>query len=139
MHSYTQSSIYTFGSQLNFFSPSAPPPTFPPLFLLLSSFSSCPCCSCPLAPSSISSIYNGASRGGKDRTSTRPSCYPPLHLNLSVLILKIIPQSLSPSITTNLATSPAFLPSGSAPQPHRTHVSNLSLTSWLCCYGDGCP
>lgn len=46
-------------------------------------FSSCPWCFCPLAPSSISSIYNGASRGGKAPTSTRPSCYPSLHLNLS--------------------------------------------------------
>ncbi|KAK9526890.1 hypothetical protein VZT92_015564 [Zoarces viviparus] len=33
-----------------------------------------------VAPSSISSIYNGASRGGKAPTSTGPSCYPSLNL-----------------------------------------------------------
>lgn len=42
-----------------------------------------------VAPSSISSIYNGASRGGKASTSTGPLCYPSIHLNVPILILTL--------------------------------------------------
>lgn len=129
---------------LTFFSLLLPLHLFPPLFFSLSSFSSCPYCFCYLAPSSISSIYNGASRGGKARTSTGPSCYPSKPVSLAQSVYSLILKSplilyLSPS----LQISPAFpIPPSSCsspPQPHRARLSNPSLTSWLCCYGDGCP
>lgn len=100
-------------------------------------------CFCPLAPSSISSIYNGASRGGKASTSTRPPCNPSLHISLPILILAllILKSSLHPSFWISIYHWKSFpIPPSSCCsllQPPRVHLSNLS--SWLCCYGDGCP
>lgn len=121
------------------------------LFLLLSSSSSSFCFGL-LAPSSISSIYNGASRGGKGPASTRPSCFHPPILNLSILIVKS-PLSIYLHPTLQSTTSPSSpIPPSSCliclwlhgcvvmvmgandPQtsPHYEHTSFLS--SLTCCW-----
>lgn len=129
---------------LNFFLPSCSLSTF--------SSSSSSFCFGFLAPSSISSIYNGASRGGKVPALTRPSCFHPRFLNLSILIVKS-PLSIYLHPTLQSTTSPSSpIPPSSCliclwlhgcvvmvmgaddPQmsPHYEHTSFLSLLT--CCW-----
>lgn len=87
--------LFTSGSLLNFFFPPAPSWPYPPLFLLLTSLSSCPCCFCSLAPSSISSIYNGASRGGKTH-----------NLDQTILLSTSLPQFIYCHLKSSLVLYP---------------------------------